>query len=343
MPSRPILINLALYQLGWWSSMLLPPPAGLAIVAICLAIHARLHPEPRPLFSCLSFGLFGFGLDRLLLASGLAGSGGEFPFFLLGCWLIFPITLDLSMRFFLATWVRLLLLAAFAPLAYLAASPLCSFRYEAPLLLGFSLHAALWLLWLSLWKLHCRDLESIPKGVLMRRHLILLLAALLLASCGSLRQVEDNARFQPKMLPEEFFLGKLSAHGIVKNRSGQQIRSFNAEMTGVKTESGIKLSESFLFDDGEKQQRTWLIRRLPEGTYEASAGDVVGTALGRAAGNAFFMDYTLRIPYGDGSLDLSMDDRMYLVNPDTLINETEMRKWGIRVGSLSLVILKHRE
>ena len=343
MPARPILINLALYQLAWWSSMLLPPHFSLPIVGLCLVIHARLHPQPRILIAGLVFGLLGFGFDRAFLASGLAGTGGVFPSFLIGCWLIFPITLDHSMRFFVATWPRLILLAALAPLAYLAAGPICAFRYESPLLLSLSVHAALWLLWLSLWKLHRRNLETKPQGVLMRRHLVILITALFLASCGGLSQVEDNARFQPKMLPEEFFLGKLSAHGIVKNRSGQQIRSFNADMHGVRSPEGITLSESFLFDDGEKQSRTWQIRRLPDGSYEATAGDVVGIALGRAAGNAYFMRYTLRIPYGDSTLDLAMDDRMYLVNPDTLINETGMSKFGLDVGSLSLVILKHRE
>jgi len=46
----------------------------------------------------------------------------------------------------------------------------------------------------------------------------------------------------------------------------------------------------------------------------------------------------LRIPYGEGTLDLRIDDRMYLVTPDILINESRMTKLGIDVGAILLVI-----
>ena len=51
-----------------------------------------------------------------------------------------------------------------------------------------------------------------------------------------------------------------------------------------------------------------------------------------------FLDYVLRIPWGDDTLDLRIDDRMYLVNPDLLINESRMLKFGVRVGEILLVI-----
>lgn len=55
-------------------------------------------------------------------------------------------------------------------------------------------------------------------------------------------------------------------------------------------------------------------------------------------GNAINMNYVLRVPYGDDTIDVRMDDWMYLVTPDTLINETAMSKWGIPVGEVVLVI-----
>ena len=58
------------------------------------------------------------------------------------------------------------------------------------------------------------------------------------------------------------------------------------------------------------------------------------------AGNAMFLDYVLRIPYGDSTIDLRIDDRMYLVNPNTLMNESRMIKYGFEVGEILLVIEK---
>ena len=42
-----------------------------------------------------------------------------------------------------------------------------------------------------------------------------------------------------------------------------------------------------------------------------------------------------------GTIDVRMDDWMYLVTPDTLINQTTMSKWGVDVGEVVLVIQKH--
>ena len=75
----------------------------------------------------------------------------------------------------------------------------------------------------------------------------------------------------------------------------------------------------------------------------ARAGDVVGEATLNLAGNSLFMNYVLRIPYGDGTIDVAVDDRMYLINDHVLINESELKKFGVRVGSLSLVIIKQTD
>ena len=61
------------------------------------------------------------------------------------------------------------------------------------------------------------------------------------------------------------------------------------------------------------------------------------------AGNSVFLDYVLRIPYNDGTLDVRIDDRMYLVDPNTLINESRMSKLGFDVGEILLVIRKHQD
>ena len=98
--------------------------------------------------------------------------------------------------------------------------------------------------------------------------------------------------------------------------------------------------EDFIFDDGEAQQRIWTLRPTGEGSYSGTAGDVLGSGELRLAGNSLFLDYVLRIPYGDSTVDVRVDDRMYLVSADVLINESSMTKFGVRVGSIDLVILR---
>tara|TARA_R110001592_G_scaffold337300_1_gene623670 strand:- start:288048 stop:288491 length:444 start_codon:yes stop_codon:yes gene_type:complete len=145
---------------------------------------------------------------------------------------------------------------------------------------------------------------------------------------------------QPSLQPETFFNGQLSAHGVVKNRSGKVIRYFNADIKAYWKDGIGTLEEDFVFNDGEKDRRVWTLTPAGDGSYIGTAGDVVGAGDVEFAGNSMFLDYVLRIPYNDGSLDIRIDDRMYLVDPNTLINESRMTKFGFDVGEILLVIRK---
>lgn len=165
----------------------------------------------------------------------------------------------------------------------------------------------------------------------------LALLLVLCAGCANV-SVEDYRSERPVLVPEEFFDGPLLATGVVKNRSGLVIRRFTADIEAYWRDGVGTLEEDFVFDDGEESRRVWTLQPAGPGRYRATAGDVVGDGEAAAAGNAFFLNYVLRVPYGDGSIDLNIDDRMYLVSPDRIINESVMRKFGFRVGEILLTI-----
>ncbi|WOJ95634.1 DUF3833 domain-containing protein [Congregibacter brevis] len=159
----------------------------------------------------------------------------------------------------------------------------------------------------------------------------------LLAACGSI-SVDDYAGTEPEFKPQSFFDGPLIARGVLKDRSGLVIRRFSADIKAYWTDGVGTLEEDFVFDDGEESRRVWTLTPSNDGGFIATAGDVVGKGRASVAGNAMFLDYVLRVPYGDGSIDLSIDDRMYLLTPNVLINESQMRKFGFRVGEIVLTI-----
>jgi len=169
---------------------------------------------------------------------------------------------------------------------------------------------------------------------------IFLLSLGLLQSCSSV-PVTEYADNSPTMVVEEFFNGSLTAHGIVKDRSGKVTRYFSASIKADWVDGVGTLDEVFKFDDGEEQTRIWKLTRDESGGYVGTANDVVGSSALEVSGNSLFLDYVLRIPYDDGSLDLHIDDRMYLVSDRVLINESVMKKWGIKVGQITLVIEKN--
>ncbi|MBJ7554603.1 DUF3833 domain-containing protein [Marinomonas spartinae] len=166
-----------------------------------------------------------------------------------------------------------------------------------------------------------------------------LLALGMLNACSS-PNVALYAKNKPEFKLQQFFNGPLTAHGIVKNRSGEVIRYFNADLVGSWNNGVGTLKEHFLFNDGEKQQRTWTLTPTKNGKYESSAGDVVGKGSLNMAGNALFMKYVLQVPYDGDVINVNVDDRMYMVNPNVVINESVLSKFGFDVGYLTLVIEK---
>jgi hypothetical protein len=169
---------------------------------------------------------------------------------------------------------------------------------------------------------------------------IVLLSMGLLPGCSGV-SIEDYSHNKPAMVVPEFFNGSLSAHGIVKNRSGKVTRYFNASIDAYWEDGIGTLDEVFVFDDGEEQRRVWKLVKDEAGNYIGSANDVVGSSKLKVAGNSLFLDYMLRVPYGEGTLDIHIDDRMYLVSDRILLNESIMTKWGFDVGQVTLVIQKN--
>lgn len=168
------------------------------------------------------------------------------------------------------------------------------------------------------------------------------LSALNLAGCSPV-SVQDYSGQTPEFVPEQFFDGSLVAHGVIKNRGGAVTRRFVADIR-ASWENGVgTLDETFEFDDGSTDKRIWTLESAGEGRYLGTAGDVVGPGKLTLAGNTLFLDYVLRVPWRDGSIDLRIDDRMYLIDENTLINESVMYKFGLRVGEILLVIRRLQE
>lgn len=172
----------------------------------------------------------------------------------------------------------------------------------------------------------------------------LIIASLLMTSACSSVGIEDYKDNRPKLSINEYFRGELTAHGIIKNRSGEVIRYFNVTMTGSWDENGTgTLAEKFIFDDESIEYRTWTFKpnKSAQGGYSARANDTLSESFIEVDGNAFFMQYDLMINYKGDDIDVQIDDKMYLVNENIMINESIMTKYGIEVGYITLTIIKN--
>jgi hypothetical protein len=100
------------------------------------------------------------------------------------------------------------------------------------------------------------------------------------------------------------------------------------------------IEEDFVFDDNTKQSRTWNVTTQDDHHFTAKATDSVGEAKGEQYGNVLRMQYTLRVPYKSSTLDVQLDDWMYLLNDRTLLNISKMRKFGFGVGTITITFEK---
>ena len=63
---------------------------------------------------------------------------------------------------------------------------------------------------------------------------------------------------------------------------------------------------------------------------------MVGEATGEVAGNALRWRYRLNLEVDGTTWEVSFDDWMYLMDDDTLINRSSMRKFGVELGQVTL-------
>lgn len=162
--------------------------------------------------------------------------------------------------------------------------------------------------------------------------------------CPTKLSAIKNAVGGLSLVLEEFFDGEMVAHGVILTRGGVVRRSFNATMKGAWEESGNALSgvltEDFVFNDGEKLQRRWEFSRTSGGSYSGTAPDVEGTARLATSGNALRMDYSLMVPVNGKTIAVTVEDWLWLMQADVVVNKSTMCKWGFRVGEIVTTILK---
>lgn len=168
-----------------------------------------------------------------------------------------------------------------------------------------------------------------------------LLAGVLLCLTGCTGiKVQDYASQSPKLDLRQYFNGKVEASGVFFSFSGKADPYFHVEMDGSWQGNDGKIAETFTYSDGRTEQRTWVVKFNDDGTFTGTAHDVIGTAIGAQSGNAMNMKYVLRVPVGDTTYDLSMDDWMYMMDENTVINRVKMKKFGVKVGELVVTFRK---
>ncbi len=164
-------------------------------------------------------------------------------------------------------------------------------------------------------------------------------AAALIAGCAA-PGVEAYRDQRPVLDLRQYFDGEIEAQGMFQNRSGEVVRRFTVAIKGSWQGNVGTLEEDFFYSDGTTDRRVWTITRIDEHNYTGTADDVIGEATGKAYGNALHWRYVLALEVDDKTYKVDFDDWMYLVDDEVMLNRSEMRKFGFRLGEVTLAFKK---
>lgn len=169
----------------------------------------------------------------------------------------------------------------------------------------------------------------------------LLTSALLLGLTGCAGvPVEQYARETPVLDLPRYLNGTLDGWGMFQGRDGTVKKRFHVVIDARWQDGTGTLDEHFSWSDGTTSRRVWTLRQQADGRYVGTADDVVGEAIGQVAGNALHWRYVLALPVDGRTYHVDFDDWMFLMDERVMLNRSAMRKWGFRLGEVTLTFVK---
>ncbi|MFH4554833.1 DUF3833 domain-containing protein [Vibrio diabolicus] len=167
---------------------------------------------------------------------------------------------------------------------------------------------------------------------------VALAAAALLSACSA--DIDNYQSSTPTFDLFGYFEGETKAWGMVQDYTEQQTRRFEVDIVGTVEGNTLKLVEDFVFDDGEVDQRIWVITKLEDGRYEGKAEDIIGVATGAEQGNVLQWQYDFELQMDDSTVAVAFDDWLYRQDEKHVFNLTKIKKFGIEVGTITLFFQK---
>ena len=183
---------------------------------------------------------------------------------------------------------------------------------------------------------------SVSEPIYKLKVFFIFIFILLLSACSKIdmKQFENNT---PKLDLFSFFKGKTVAYGIFEDRFGNLKRQFRVNITGKIENNTLTLDEDFLYDDGEQANRIWKIKKITDKNkvlYQGQADDIEGKASGSISGNTLNWSYDIYLNIKGSNIKVHFNDWIYKQSEDLAINRAYVSKFGINIGSVTLVFLR---
>ncbi len=176
---------------------------------------------------------------------------------------------------------------------------------------------------------------------LLTRFLLIIALGFILSGCSSSIKGDDYKNVTPEFDLETFFDGKVTAWGVVQDRSGAVVQRFIVDIDAYKEDDVLILDETFEYGVGDgPEKRIWKLTKNADGTYTGTAGDIAGGATGVSHGNAFNFVYEMDLDVGGSTYRVNFDDWFWAFDENTMMNRSYIKKFGITFAEVSIFMQK---
>ena len=139
---------------------------------------------------------------------------------------------------------------------------------------------------------------------------------------------------------EKFFTGKVVATGYIcffypKTRK----QKLKVVFKGVFENKKLKLIEEY-FDDNLKTIREWEFEKVNKNKFFVNGKNIVNAFELHIKDNFLEMSYKFKTQFKNFYFNVNVEDQMYLINDNTLINYTKISKFLIPIAESQLLYKK---
>jgi len=175
--------------------------------------------------------------------------------------------------------------------------------------------------------------------------LLVVICAFSISSCASFSNPKEPKAIAflekaPKVDIKTFFKGDVKGYAIIQDPTGKIINTYNSKMTGKWEDNKGVLQQSFVYNDGKRDSRTWLITVGEDGAFDAVGHDVMDPAKGKQVGNVLQMEYSLGVMVEKQRQKMVYDDVFYMIDERSMMGTSVMKKGGAVIAKATVFIRK---
>jgi hypothetical protein len=111
-------------------------------------------------------------------------------------------------------------------------------------------------------------------------------------------------------------------------------RSFDVALRTTWDGRTLTLVEDFVFDDGEKDRKTWRFTKTGENTYVGTREDVIGETTLTVKGKRATFAYNVYLDSKNQANKVRFHDTLVLQDDGSVLNTAIVWKWGLPVAKV---------